>query len=166
SRVLGPLARLGGRAGHRLPGLLHRLRAGVGALLLAMLSRAVPAVAFACVRHDPCLPRKEPSRSHAMAVPRPLWHFAWRVGPSGSRVRESDLATTVPGGLLVDGRGCYGGAVLAHARSTSATLQACAMQPRGVNGGSASKTSLIDPMHASARCCWNPSRNRRAPTRS
>ena len=35
-------------------------------------------------------------------------------------------------------------------RSTSATLHACAMQPRGVNGGSASKISLMDPRHASS----------------
>ena len=35
-------------------------------------------------------------------------------------------------------------------RSTSATLQAWAMHPRGVYGASASKTSLIDPTHASA----------------
>ena len=34
-------------------------------------------------------------------------------------------------------------------RSTSATLQACATQPRGRNGASASKISLIDPTHAS-----------------
>ena len=34
-------------------------------------------------------------------------------------------------------------------RSTSATLHACAMQPRGVNGGSASKISLIEPTQAS-----------------
>jgi glyoxylase-like metal-dependent hydrolase (beta-lactamase superfamily II) len=33
-------------------------------------------------------------------------------------------------------------------RSTSATLHACAMQPLAVNGDSASKISLIDPMHA------------------
>ena len=34
--------------------------------------------------------------------------------------------------------------VFTQQRSTSATLQAWAMQPRGVNGGSASKISLID----------------------
>src|SRR5262245_30991133 len=42
-------------------------------------------------------------------------------------------------------------AVLAHVRSTSATLHDCAMQPRGVNGSMASNTSLIDPTHASFR---------------
>jgi hypothetical protein len=40
-------------------------------------------------------------------------------------------------------------------RNISATLQAWAMQPRGVNGGSASKTSLIEPMPTSARCGSN-----------
>ena len=35
-------------------------------------------------------------------------------------------------------------AVFTQQRSTSATLHACATQPRGVNGGSASKISLID----------------------
>ena len=33
-----------------------------------------------------------------------------------------------------------------QARSVSATLQACAMQPPGANGGSASKTSAMDPI--------------------
>ena len=37
------------------------------------------------------------------------------------------------------------------ARSTSATLHACAMQPRGVYGGSASKISLTEPTPASLR---------------
>ena len=37
-----------------------------------------------------------------------------------------------------------GVAVLTQQRSTSATLHACATQPRGVYGGSASKISLID----------------------
>ena len=39
--------------------------------------------------------------------------------------------------------------VLAQHRSTSATLQACATQPRGVNGSSASKISLMEPIQAS-----------------
>src|SRR5262249_15003559 len=48
-------------------------------------------------------------------------------------------------------------AIFTSARNTSATLHACAMHPRGVNGGVASKISLIDPTHAS--CTWerNPS---------
>ena len=37
------------------------------------------------------------------------------------------------------------------------------MQPRGVKGASASKTSLIEPMHASSRCGTKPSSARRAP---
>src|SRR5206468_8543165 len=40
--------------------------------------------------------------------------------------------------------------VLIRQRSTSATLQACAIQPRGSYGGSASKTSLMDPTQASS----------------
>ena len=47
-------------------------------------------------------------------------------------------------------------------RSTSATLQACAMHPRGVCGASASNTSLIDPTQAWFRCGTNPSRKTRA----
>ena len=45
-----------------------------------------------------------------------------------------------------------GSAVRTQQRSTSATLHACATQPRGVKGGSASKISLIEPMQASSRC--------------
>lgn len=41
--------------------------------------------------------------------------------------------------------------VICQVRSTSATLQACATQPRGVNGGSPSKISLMLPMPWSAR---------------
>jgi hypothetical protein len=49
--------------------------------------------------------------------------------------------------------GCasHDGAVLAQERSTSATLQACAMQPRGLKGSSASNISLIEPMQPSLR---------------
>ena len=47
--------------------------------------------------------------------------------------------------------------VFTQQRSTSATLQAWAMQPRGVYGASASKISLIEPMHASPRCGTKPS---------
>ena len=57
-------------------------------------------------------------------------------------------------------------AVLTQHRSTSATLQAWAMQPRGVNGGSASKISLIEPTPASSRWATSPPRNARAPARS
>src|SRR5262245_4149043 len=62
--------------------------------------------------------------------------------------------------------GVCGGVVATHARRTSATLHAWAMQPRGVNGGSASNTSLIEPRHASSRCPINPSSRRRAPDAS
>ena len=51
---------------------------------------------------------------------------------------------------------------VSHARSTSATVHACAMQPRGVKGGSASKISLSVPTPAVARCASKPSRQRRA----
>ncbi len=39
-------------------------------------------------------------------------------------------------------------AVLTQLRSTSATLQACEMHPSGLKGGSASKTSLIEPIQS------------------
>src|SRR5271165_3195946 len=52
--------------------------------------------------------------------------------------------------------------VFTQQRSTSATLQACATQPRGVNGGSASKISLIEPRHASPNWPIVPVRNERA----
>ena len=51
------------------------------------------------------------------------------------------------------------------ARSTSATLHAWAMQPRGVYGASASKISLIEPTHASLRCASKPVEQLRAPRR-
>src|SRR4029434_323960 len=55
------------------------------------------------------------------------------------------------------------GLVFTQHRSTSATLQACATQPRGVNGPSASKISLMEPIQASLRCASKPCRKRRAP---
>ena len=42
----------------------------------------------------------------------------------------------------------YTGAVFTQHRNASATLHACAMQPRGVYGSSASKISLIEPTQA------------------
>jgi len=51
-------------------------------------------------------------------------------------------------------------------RSTSATVHACATQPRGAYGESASKISDIVPRHASSRCPTNPERNARATSRS
>src|SRR5271165_6939810 len=56
--------------------------------------------------------------------------------------------------------------VFIQQRSTSATLQAWAMQPRGVCGGSASKISLMVPRLPSLRWGTKPSRKRRAPARS
>src|ERR1700759_870788 len=57
-------------------------------------------------------------------------------------------------------------AVFTQQRRTSATLQAWAMQPRGVNGGSASKISLMEPMQPSFKCGSKPARNLRALAKS
>src|SRR5438270_8093685 len=56
--------------------------------------------------------------------------------------------------------------VFTQARKTSATLQAWAMQPRGVNGGSASKISAIEPIQPSSKCVSNALRNFLAPSLS
>ena len=61
-------------------------------------------------------------------------------GRTATRVRAARRPST---------RAACRSAVFSRQRSTSATLHACAMQPRGVYGGSASKISLIEPMHAS-----------------
>jgi hypothetical protein len=50
------------------------------------------------------------------------------------------------------------GLVFTQHRSTSATLQACATQPRGVNGSAASNISLMEPIQASLRCAVAPDR--------
>ena len=47
--------------------------------------------------------------------------------------------------------GDYFYAVFTQQRSTSATLHACATQPRDICGDSASNTSLIEPMQALPR---------------
>src|SRR4051812_7436435 len=62
--------------------------------------------------------------------------------------------------------GCPSPRVFSTHLSTSATLHACATQPRGTYGASASKISLIDPTHPSLRCASKPSSSRRAPSRS
>src|SRR5712675_464429 len=56
--------------------------------------------------------------------------------------------------------------VLTQHRSTSATLQACATQPRGVNGSSASKISLMEPTPAWLISVSTPARKLRALSRS
>jgi|SRR6266853_3675905 len=56
--------------------------------------------------------------------------------------------------------------VLTQHRSTSATLQACATQPRGVNGSSASKISLMEPIQASLTWASKLCSKRWAPARS
>src|SRR4029077_9781522 len=83
--------------------------------------------------------------------------------PSG-RARRSGVCLIHRFNLRDTGRNFHScaTAVFSKQRSTSATLQAWAMQPRGVNGGSTSKTSLIEPMPASARCGSKPSRKCRA----
>ena len=53
--------------------------------------------------------------------------------------------------------------VFHQARRTSATLHACATQPRGVNGGSASKISLIVPIHGFIQVRDEPGRGSRVP---
>src|SRR5271168_3222873 len=53
-------------------------------------------------------------------------------------------------------------AVFTQQRSTSPTLHACATHPRGAKGGSASKTSLMEPRHASPNWPIAPVRNERA----
>src|SRR5439155_14476858 len=53
-------------------------------------------------------------------------------------------------------------AVLIQLRNTSATLQACAMQPPAKCGPRASNTSLMVPIPLSSRCCGKVSRNFRA----
>ena len=86
------------------------------------------------------------------------------MSPSG---RSSIVApTTKSSSAAVWTTALFYPAVLTQQRSTSATLHAWAMQPRGVNGASASKISLIEPMHASPRWATKPSRKRRAPARS
>ncbi len=57
-------------------------------------------------------------------------------------------------------------AVFTQDRRTSATLQACATQPRAVNGDSASKISPIVPKQKSSSAPSNPSRKCRAVARS
>src|SRR6266478_5744926 len=51
-------------------------------------------------------------------------------------------------------------AVAIHARSTSATDQACEMQPRGAKGASSSKISLILPSPCTFKWAARGSRNR------
>src|SRR5947209_6269302 len=53
-------------------------------------------------------------------------------------------------------------AVAIHARSTSATDQACEMQPRGAKGASPSKISLILPSPCTFKWVARGSRNRAA----
>ena len=92
-----------------------------------------------------------------------------RAAPGDSRCRSRSTPALSCQGLAgpAEARGIVAAlsthrAVFTRTRSTSATLQACATQPRGVNGGSASKISLIVPIAASPRCASNPDRKPRA----
>src|SRR4029450_8436635 len=57
-------------------------------------------------------------------------------------------------------------AVFTQHRSISATLQACAIHPRGVNGSSAAEISQLVPSPASFSCGTRPLSKLRAPARS
>ena len=87
------------------------------------------------------------------------------IAVGGGQV-EDRLRLGLRGGSQQQDGGETQPAVLTQQRSTSATLQAWAMQPRGVYGASASKTSLIEPMHASSRCGMKPVEELGAPARS
>ena len=52
----------------------------------------------------------------------------------------------------------YSVSVIRHARNTSATLHAWAVQPRGAKGASPSNISLMLPTPWSFRCCNSGSR--------
>src|SRR6185437_16505596 len=90
-------------------------------------------------------------RSSSVSTTRQAYdHFTLAVAPTGA----SDVCVSCLPSL----------SARIQQRSTSATLHACATQPRGRNGGSASKISLIDPTHASLRCCSNPLSSLRTPS--
>src|SRR6185503_12069410 len=101
---------------------------------------------------------------------------AGRPRDQDRQARDRRRQARAPGGQAGDSQGSstarsrFGqevasGAVFTQQRRASATLHACAMQPRGVNGGSASKISAIVPSPKSPRSAITPSRKRRAPTR-
>src|SRR5262249_34317926 len=85
-------------------------------------------------------------------------------GPGERRGMEQTPARALEFHAALGVEGC--GAVRTQARSTSATLQAWATQPRGVYGSTASNTSLMLPMQASSRCGTKPARKPLAPSRS
>jgi hypothetical protein len=67
--------------------------------------------------------------------------------------RRYTSATEPLGSAGVQGQSAYPGRQRTQHRKSSATLHACAMQPRGVKGGSASKISLAEPIHPSLKTC-------------
>jgi hypothetical protein len=82
----------------------------------------------------------------------------------GVRLYWCDRQVWTPSHIRLARRWRY--AVFNQARNTSATLQACAIQPPGLCGSRASNTSLIVPMPASLKCSGNRARNLRAVARS
>src|SRR5262245_11066499 len=109
-------------------------------------------------RHD--LPERLPRGGQEVDEPtRFSAEIADAERPRQRRGMQEDAARALEFHGLSD---AVGSAVFTHARSTSATLHACATQPRGVYGSRASKTSLMLPMQASSRCGTKPWRNRSA----
>ena len=84
--------------------------------------------------------------------------------PASSRARSDRLPPPAPGIASRLSRWCADRVRLTPSlrrqRRTSATLHACATQPRGTYGGSASKISAIDPTQASFSRASKPSRKR------
>ena len=73
------------------------------------------------------------------------WHESWMLHDPAMCVIRNDST--------------FNYAVFTQQRNTSATLQACAMQPPAMCGSRASNTSLIVPMPLSLRCYGKRSRN-------
>src|SRR5215471_17887629 len=93
-----------------------------------------------------------------------LTEVAGAEGPRERSGMEKNPARALEFHAALGVEGC--GAVRTQARSTSATLQAWATQPRGVYGSTASNTSPMLPMQASSRCGTKPARKPRAHSRS
>jgi hypothetical protein len=102
------------------------------------------------------------SRTRANRNLRQILHTSSPLGGDGGALSHVPPALCPPSQGLIE----VGSAVFSQPRSISATLQAWATHPRGVEGDSASKISLIEPRHASPRCGTSPSRKPRAPARS
>jgi hypothetical protein len=89
-----------------------------------------------------------------------------RVGLPLDRPGAGSPAGSVSGGGGVGLNAAHRSAVRRpQQRSTSATLHACAMQPRGANGSSASKISAIVPTTELVEVIDQPAQHARAPVR-